>query len=370
MMTDVRYGLRQLIKHPGFTLVAVLTLALGIGANTAIFSVVNAVLLKPLPFPAPEELVAIGGIDLTETVSPPKLASMCYPDFFDFRDQNRSFTGMTVYRDLNLALVDEQEAQSVRGEKVSGEFFDVLGVKPIMGRGFARADEQPGGGPGGFKVVLSYGFWQSHLDRAPEVIGRVLILDGRPHTVIGVMPQEFQFPIQTDPIEMYITLAEDAASPDGSTPYTQQRGSHSLLGIGRLKPGVSPEQANAELRTIAAALEKKYPETNTKWGAGSRPLRDELVGDVRTALYVLFGAVVCLLLIANANVANLMLARASVRGKEIALRAALGASRARIIRQLLTESVLLAGLGGALGLLIANWEPTRSSRPFRKIFRA
>jgi predicted permease len=355
MIPDIRYGLRQLIKHPGFTIVAVLTLALGIGANTAIFSVVNAVLLKPLPFPAPDELVAIGGIDLTETASPPKLSSMCYPDFFDFRDQIRSFTGLTVYRDLNLALVDEQEAQSVRGEKVSGEFFDVLGVKPIMGRGFARADEQPGGGPGGFKVVLSYGFWQAHFDRASEVIGRVLMLDGRPHTVIGVMPQGFQFPIQTDPIEMYITLAEDASSPDGSTPYTQQRGSHSLLGIGRLKPGVSPEQANAELRTIAAALEKKYPETNTKWSAGLRPLRDELVGDVRTALYVLFGAVICLLLIANANVANLMLARASVRGKEIALRSALGASRIRIIRQLLTESVLLAGLGGALGLLIAKW---------------
>jgi putative ABC transport system permease protein len=355
MLTDIRYGLRQLIKHPGFTLVAVLTLAIGIGANTAIFSVVNAVLLKPLPFPAPDELVAIGGIDLTETVSPPKLSSMCYPDFFDFRDQNHSFKGMTVYRDVTLALVDEREAQSVRGEKVSGEYFDVLGVKPIMGRGFARADEQPGGGPGGLKVVLSYGFWQSHFDRAPEVIGRVLMLDGRPHTVIGVMPQGFQFPIQTDPIEMYITLAEDASTPDGSTPYTQQRGSHSLLGIGRLKPGVSPAQANAELRTIAATLEKKYPETNTKWGAGSQPLRDELVGDVRTALYVLFGAVICLLLIANANVANLMLARASVRGKEIALRSALGASRLRIIRQLLTESVLLAGLGGALGLLIAKW---------------
>jgi len=355
MLTDIRYGLRQLFKHPAFTIIAVLTLALGIGANTAIFSVVNAVLLRPLPFPEPDELVAVGGVDLNETASPPKLSSMCYPDFFDFRDQNHSFIGLAVYRDLNLALVDEQDAQSFRGEKVSGEFFDVLGVKPIMGRGFARADEQAGGGPGGFKVVLSYGFWQSHFNRAEDVIGRVLMLDGRPHTVIGVMPQGFQFPIQTDPIEMYITLAEDAASPDGSTPYTQQRGSHSLLGIGRLKPGVSAAQANAELRTIAAALEKKYPETNTKWGAGSQPLRDEVVGDVRIALYVLFGAVICLLLIANANVANLMLARASVRGKEIALRSALGASRARIIRQLLTESVLLAGIGGALGLLIAKW---------------
>ena len=355
MMTDIRYGLRQLIKHPGFTLIAVITLALGIGANTAIFSVVNAVLLKPLPFPAPDELVAIGGIDTTETASPPKLSSMCYPDFFDFRDQNRSFSSMAIYRYRNLTLVDEQEAKSVLGLTVSGEFFDVLGIKPMLGRGFARADEQPGGGPGGLKVVLSYGFWQKHFNRAEDAIGRVLMLEGRPYTVIGVMPQGFQYPIQTDSIEMYITLAVDASTPDGTTPQTQQRGGHSLLGIGRLKPGVSPEQANAELRTIAATLEKKYPETNTHWSAGSQPLRDELVGDVRTALYVLFGAVICLLLIANANVANLMLARASVRGKEIALRSALGASRMRIIRQLLTESVLLAGLGGMLGLLIAKW---------------
>jgi putative ABC transport system permease protein len=355
MMTDIRYGIRQLLKHPGFTLVAVLTLALGIGANTAIFSVVNAVLLKPLPFPAPEELVAVGGVDLSETASPPRLYSLCIPDFADFREQNRSFSSMAVYRDRTVALVDEKGAQSVRGETVSGEFFDVLGIKPVLGRGFARADEQAGGGPGGLKVVLSYGFWQSHFNRADDVIGRVLVLDGRPNTVIGVMPEGFQFPIQTDSLELYTTIAEDASTPDGSTPKTQQRGDHWVQGIARVKTGVPLAQANAELRTIAAALEKKYPETNTKASAGSQPLRDEMVGDVRTALYVLFGAVACLLLIANANVANLMLARASVRGKEIALRAALGASRGRIIRQLLTESVLLAGLGGLLGLVVAQW---------------
>ncbi|MEY2505071.1 MAG: hypothetical protein QOG27_1351, partial [Verrucomicrobiota bacterium] len=354
-MTDLRYSLRQLLKHPAFTLIAVLTLALGIGANTAIFSVVNAVLLKPLPFPAPEELVAIGNVDLSETVSPPKLYSLGFPDFADFREQSRSFSSMAVYRDRAVTLVDEKGAQNVRGEKVSGEFFDVLGIKPILGRGFTRADEQAGGGPGGLKVVLGYGFWQSHFNRADDVIGRVLMLDGRPNTVIGVMPEGFQFPIQTDPLELYTTTAEDASTPDGSTPKTQQRGDHWLQGIARVKTGVPLEQANAELRTIAGALGKKYPETNTKGSAGSQPLRDEMVGDVRTALYVLFGAVACLLLIANANVANLMLARASGRGKEIALRAALGASRARIIRQLLTESVLLAGLGGLLGLLIAKW---------------
>lgn len=355
MMTDLRYGLRQLIKNPGFTLVAILTLAIGIGANTAIFSVVNAVLLKPLPFPAPEQLVAFGGVDSTATVSPPRLDSLCYPDFFDLREQSRSFASMAVYRWRSLALVDEKEARSLLGEQVSGEFFDVLGTKPMLGRGFVRADEGPGGGSGGLKVVLSYGFWQSHFDRANDAIGQVLMLDGRPYTVIGVMPQGFQFPIQTDPIDLYVTIADDASTPDGTTPLTQQRGSHGQEGIARLKIGVTLAQANAELRTIAAALEKKYPETNTRWSAGSQPLRDEIVGDVRTALYVLFGAVACLLLIANANVANLMLARASVRGKEIALRAALGASRARIVRQLLTESVLLAGLGGLLGLLIAQW---------------
>jgi putative ABC transport system permease protein len=355
MMTDIRYALRQLIKHPGFTLIAILTLALGIGANTAIFSVVNAVLLKPLPFPAPDELVAMGNVDLSEAASPPRLYSLSFPDFADFREQNRSFASMAVYRDRAVALVDEKGAQNLRAEKVSGEFFDVLGVKPILGRGFTRADEQAGGGPGGLKVVLGYGFWQSHFNRADDVIGRVLMLDGRPNTVIGVMPEGFGFPIQTDPLELYTTTAEDASTPDGSTPKTQQRGDHWVQGIARLKTGVPLAQASAELRSLAATLEKKYPETNTKASAGLQPLRDEMVGDVRTALYVLFGAVACLLLIANANVANLMLARASVRGKEIALRAALGASRARIIRQLLTESVLLAGFGGLLGLLIAQW---------------
>jgi len=355
MMTDLRYGLRQLIQHPGFTLIAILTLALGIGANTAIFSVVNAVLLKPLPFPNPDQLVAVGGVDLNETGSTVRLGSMCYPDFFDFRDQNQSFSNIAAYRDNGLALVDEQGAQNVRGQKVTGEFFDVLGIKAMLGRTFTRVDEQAGGGPGGYKVVISDEFWKSHFNGDKDIVGRVLMLDGRPHTVIGVMPPGFQFPIQTDSIDAYVTEAVDASSPDGSTPYTQERGSHSLSGIGRLKPRVSAAQANVELKTISAALEKKYPETNTKWSAGLRPLRDDIVGDVRTALYVLFGAVACLLLIANANVANLMLARASVRGKEMALRSALGASRLRIIRQLLTESVLLAALGGLLGLLLAEW---------------
>jgi predicted permease len=355
MMTDIRYGLRQLWKHPAFTIIAVLTLALGIGANTAIFSVVNAVLLKPLPFPAADQLIAVGMTDTRQKVTQTDLSSLSYPDYFDFRDQNRTLASSAVYRDRAFALTSEEGATSLRGVKTSAEFFDVLGIKPKIGRAFARDDEQGGGGPGGFKVVISHDFWQRHFGGDANVLGRTVMLDRRQHTVIGVMPAGFQFPISADPIDFYVTIAEDAANPDGSKPQTQQRGNHSLEAIARMKPGVTIAQAQSDLEAIAAALAKQYPESNTHFGVASKPLREEMVGDVRTALYILFGAVVCVLLIANANVANLLLARASARGKEIALRAAMGASRGRIIRQLLTESLLLSGLGGALGLLIAQW---------------
>jgi putative ABC transport system permease protein len=354
MLNDIRYGLRQLWKHPAFTIIAVLTLALGIGANTAIFSVVNAVLLKPLPFPEPDELIAVGMTDSRQK-SQTDLNSLSYPDYFDFRDQNRTLTSSAVYRDRSFALTSEEGATSLRGVKTSAEFFDVLGIKPKMGRVFVRDDEQGGGGPGGFKVIISDDFWKKHFGADPNVLGRTIMLDRRQHTVIGVMPAGFQFPIQNDPIDFYVTIAEDAATPDGSKPQTQQRGSHSLQAIARLKPGATIEQAQTDLATIAAALAKQYPDSNTNFGVATKPLREDMIGDVRTALYILFGAVVCVLLIANANVANLLLARASARGKEIALRAAMGASRARIIRQLLTESLLLSGLGGGLGLLIAQW---------------
>ncbi|HZS18945.1 MAG TPA: ABC transporter permease [Candidatus Udaeobacter sp.] len=354
-MNDLKFALRQLQKSPGFTVVAVLTLALGIGANTAIFSVVNAVLLKPLPFPSPDRLVAIGSTNVRDPDRSHQFNSLSYPDFFDFRNQNRTFDCMSTYRGGSYALVNEQGAQNVQGLRVSAEFFDVLGVEPAIGRAFVRADEQAGGGPGGLKAILTHDLWMRLFNGDKGAIGRTLRIQGQSYTIIGIMPRGFQFPFETPATELYVTLAADAANADGTKPVTEQRGNHMLLGFGRLKQGVTVAQANADLGTIAAALEKQYPDSNTGFGAAVVPLRDELVGDVRTALYVLFGAVVCVLLIANANVANLMLARASVRAKEIALRAALGASRRRIIRQLLTESLLLAGIGGLLGLLIAKW---------------
>src|SRR5581483_4709695 len=347
-MNDLRFALRMLVKSPGFTVISVLTLAIGIGANTAIFSVVNALLLKPLPFPQPQQLVAFGMTD-TRQKDRTELGSLSYPDFFDFRDQNRTFSNTAVYHVRTLALTNQGEAASLVGNKVSAEFFDVLGIKPFLGRAFVREDEKPGGGPGGFKAVLSYDFWQKQFGADKNVLGRTIELDRRPHTITGVMPKGFQYPIQSDSIDCYVTIAEDAANPDGSKPVTENRGSHSLEAIGRLKSGVTVQQAESDLVTLAANLEKQYPTTNSFFGARVKPLREELVGDVRTALYVLFGAVVCVLLIANANVANLLLARASVRGKEMALRAAVGASRGRIIRQLLTESLLLAVIGGLFG---------------------
>jgi predicted permease len=354
MLNDIRYGLRQLWKHPAFTIIAVLTLALGIGANTAIFSVVNAVLLKPLPFPEPDQLVAIGSSDARAN-NPRQINSLSFPDFFDFRSQNHTLSNVAVYRDRSFALADEQEAKSIRGQMVSAEFFDTLGIKPVIGRNFSHPDEAAGGGPGGYKVIISDSFWRKHFNAAKDVTERTLMLDRRPYSVIGVLPPGFQFPIQTELLDLYVTIADDASNADGTKPATEQRGAHSLQGVGRLKPGVMQAQALSDLNTIAAALARQYPESNTNFSAALIPLREDLVGDVRTPIYVLFGAVICVLLIANANVANLLLARASVRGKEIALRASLGASRARIIRQLLTEALLLSGLGAGLGLLIAQW---------------
>jgi len=266
MIADIRYGLRQLLKNPGFTIVAVLTLALGIGANTAIFSVVNALLLKPLPFPAADELVAFGMTNTRHSEVHIHLGSLSYPDFFDFREQNRTLANLAIYRDRQFAITGEAGATSLRGLKSSAEFFDVLGVKPIIGRNFARSDEEAGGGAGGFKIILSQDFWQKHFGGDQNVIGRTIELDRRQFTIIGVLPAGFQFPIQADPIEFYVTFAEDAATADGSKTQTEQRGSHSLEAVARLKSGVTIAQAQSDLGTIAANLEKQFPDSNTDFG--------------------------------------------------------------------------------------------------------
>jgi putative ABC transport system permease protein len=355
-MNELRFALRQLQKSPSFTIIAVLALAIGIGANTAIFSVVNAVLLKPLPFPKPEQLVAIGSVEQQgRAASSRGLDSLSYPDFFDFRAQTKCLAAIAVYRSENYALAGSSEAQSLRGECVSAEFFNVLGVRPQVGRTFTPEEEKAGGGPIGLTAVLSHEFWQRQFKGAANAVGSVLLLNGEPHIIIGAMPPGFQFPIESDPVEVYTTISTDAVSLDADAPTTQQRGDHRLNSVGRLKPGVSARTAEAELRAIAATLEHQYPDTNTGFSAAVKPLREEMVGDVSSALYVLFGAVVCVLLIASANVANLLLARATARAKEIALRSALGASRGRIIRQLLTESLVLSGAGGLLGLIFAAW---------------
>jgi len=349
----MRFALRQLRKSPGFAVTTILTLALGIGATTAIFSLVNAVLLRPLPFPEQERLVSLQLADLEPGVPANAQEPLSYPDFFDWRAQSHSVAGMACYRHAGVTLTGSGDPQQIESQTVSAEFFRVLGVHPMLGRDFLPAEEKAGA----HVAVLSYPLWQSTFGSARAIVGSAITLDGHSYTVAGVMPRGFVFPIQSPPPALWTTLADDAAvDKPGETPLTAQRGANMVRVVARLKPGVTVAQTRAELSTIARQLAIQYPNDN-KWYTAAivEPQLEHLTGNFRPALRLLFAAVMLVLLIACANVAGLLLARATRRRSEMALRTALGAGRWQIIRQVLAECVLLSLCGGALGVVFSSW---------------
>ena len=343
MFQDLRFGLRMLVKDPVFTVVAVLTMALGIGAITAIFTVVDAALLRSLPYKDPERLFQLWETRKTGEI---KQLDASYPDYLDWGRQDEVLEGICGYTGWggSFTLTDRAGPERIEGAKVTATFFSVLGVDPLLGRAFLEGEDQPGAAP---TVILSHALWNRRFGADPAIVGRQIKLDGEGYTVLGVLPRSFQFAPMGN-AELWVPLRPNEGQ-------VSRRFMHWLDVIVRLKPGISLEQAQAQLTAIASRIELDNPDSHTGAGIKIVTLHDEIVGSVRPVLLVLFGAVGFVLLIACANVANLQLARASTRVKEIGIRLALGATRLRLMRQLLTESVLLTFLGGIVGLLVAVW---------------
>ncbi len=341
ILQDLRYGARMLWKRPGFTLIAVITLSLGIGANTAIFSVIDALMLRALPFREPDNLLQVWETDVKHGYNE---MDASYPNFADWRDQNQVFEQIAIYSNGRYNLTGAAEPERIQGAIVSPAFFPLLDVKPMLGRVFLPEEDHPNKV---FSVVISERLWRRRFNSDPQIIGRSISIDLESFTVIGVVPNISDLAALPNYTEVWIPISHGIG-------FDNRRG-HGYAVMARLKPGVTREQAQADIDRIAGSLAMRHPDSNTGHGVRLVPLQDQVVGDFKLALLALLGAVLFVLLIASANVANMLLARAAGRQKEISIRAALGAGRFRLIRQLLAESLLLAGLGGAAGLLLAVW---------------